>query len=80
MSEGEVRDEFLDRAVRVLLDAIARSGTPAAAAATLAAIRAELAEQLRLARDEGTSPELAAELARLLGRLHDETEGGGTRG
>ena len=75
-----VRDEFVDRAVRVLLDAVARSGTPAAAAATVAAIRAELAEQIRVARDEEGNPALADGLARLLGRLVDETEGGGTRG
>ena len=75
---GEVRDEFLDRAVRLMVDMAVHDGDPRRAAIRMTAMRADLAEQIRVLRDEDHNPELADALARLLGRLIDATEGGGS--
>ena len=74
---GEVRDEFIDRAVRLMVDMAVHDGDPRRAAMRMTAMRADLAEQIRVLRDEQRNPELADALARLLGRLIDATEGGG---
>ncbi len=79
MTDDDARDEFLDRGVGAVMEVIARAGTPAQAATLATAIRAALAEQIRIARDEEHNPALAEGLARLLGRVVDATETGGTR-
>ena len=79
VSGGEVRDEFVDRAVRLILASATQGHTLDEAVMVLTMVRADLAEQIRVARDEGCDPEFVAGLVRLLGRLHDATETGGTR-
>jgi hypothetical protein len=74
------RDAIVERAVRTILRDVACSATLAEADAFLTQIRGELSRHLDLLRGEGANPRVAETLARVLGRLYDETESGGTRG
>ena len=79
MSDDEVRDEFVDRAVGVLLTTAARSGMVAQADEFLLLVRSELARLIADFEREGKEPQIVDGFRRLLGRLVDAMETGGTR-
>jgi hypothetical protein len=79
MTGGE-RDELVEQAVRTILRDAGRSTTHLEADAFLVTIRGELVRHLELLRRERADPRLMETLARVLGRLYDETESGGRRG
>jgi len=83
VSDGSAGDlgleRFVERAVRTIREDAARCPTVREADAFLMAIRDELASHLSRLRRERRDPRLVAAFARLLGRLHDEMESGGTR-
>ena len=79
MTGGE-RDELVEQAVRTILRDAGRSATPVGADAFLVAMRGELVRHLEILRRERADPRLMETLARVLGRLYDETESGGRRG
>ena len=79
MSDGE-RDALVEQAVRTILREAGGSATPVEAGAFLVTIRGELMRHLEVLRRERADPRLMETLARVLGRLYDETESGGRRG
>jgi len=75
----DARDEIVERMVRTVLRDVARSTTPAQADAFLVEIRSQLIDHLADLRRRRVEPRVQETLARVLGRLYDETESKGTR-
>jgi hypothetical protein len=75
----EARNEIVERAVRTVLRDAARSATLAEADAFLVMMRSQLIDHLADLRRKREHPRVQETLARVLGRLYDETESGGTR-
>ena len=73
-------DEILDEFVRVFQLGGARRATTGEADAFLVALRVGLGERINALHRAGDRPEFVHAFLRLLGRLYDATETGGTRG